>query len=188
MRHHRRGQHEKRPVIDTGSVVSRGSSGSVIMRGPARGGPVRRRGRSGARFLVFVAFLFGLYWLAGTFRHEIVERLPAAYPVLTALGYQVEEPAGFGLRAEVLRVDRYRDELQSAHLLINGVISNSRGERVAIPRLRLVITSSRHAPMTVTAEPPQQSLGPRERTRFEVRHKTGATLFDVRVRVTFEKR
>jgi hypothetical protein len=187
MQNHRKGKHEKRPVIDSGTVVSRGSSGSVIMRGPVRGGPVRRRGRSGARFLVFVAFLFGLYWLAGSFRHEIVERLPAAYPVLKALGYEVEQPAGFGLRAEVLRVDRYRDELQAAHLLINGMIVNSRGERMQVPRLRLVITSSRHAPITITADPPQQTLGPRERTRFEVRHKTGATLFDVKVRVTFEK-
>ena len=188
MQHHRKGKHEKRPVIDSGSVVARVGSGSVIMRGPARGGSVRRGGRSGVRFLVFVAFLFGLYWLAGTFRHEIVERLPAAYPVLKAMGYEVEEPAGFGLSAEVLRTDRYRDELQSAHLLINGVIANSRGERVTIPRLRLVITSSRHPPMTVIAEPPQQTLGPRERTRFEVRHKTGVTLFDVRVRVSFEKK
>ncbi len=187
MQHHRKGKHEKRPVIDTGTVVSRGSSGSVIMRGPVRGGPVRRRGRSGARFLVFVAFLFGLYWLAGSFRHEIVERLPAAYPVLKALGYEVEEPAGFGLRAEVLRVDRYRDELQAAHLLINGMIVNTRGERMQVPRLRLVITSSRHAPITVIADPPQQTLGPRERTRFEVRHKTGVTMFDVKVRVSFEK-
>jgi hypothetical protein len=187
MQNHRKGKHAKRPVIDSGTVVSRGSSGSVIMRGPVRGGPVRRRGRSGARFLVFVAFLFGLYWLAGSFRHEIVERLPAAYPVLKALGYEVEQPAGFGLRAEVLRVDRYRDELQAAHLLINGMIVNSRGERMQVPRLRLVITSSRHAPITITADPPQQTLGPRERTRFEVRHKTGATLFDVKVRVTFEK-
>jgi hypothetical protein len=187
MRDQRRGKNERRPVIDTGSVVSRGSTGSVIMRGPPRGGSVRRRGRSGARFLLFVAFLFGLYWLAGSFRHEIVERVPAAYPVLKAIGYEVEEPAGFGLRAEVLRTDRYRDELQAAHLLINGMIVNTRGERVQIPRLRLVITSSRHAPITVMADPPQQTLGPRERTRFEVRHKTGATLFDVRVRVSFEK-
>jgi len=188
MRHHRRGQHEKRPVIDTGSVVSRGSTGSVIMRGPARGGPIRRRGRSGARFLIFVAFLFGLYWLAGSFRHEIVERLPASYPVLKALGYEVEEPAGFGLRAEVLRVDRYRDELQAAHLLINGMIVNTRSERMRAPRLRLVITSSRHPPMTVMADAPQPTLGPRERARFEVRHKTGVTLFDVKVRVGFEKK
>lgn len=187
MRDRRRGKNEKRPVIDTGSVVSRGNTGSVIMRGPVRGGPVNRRGRSGARFLVFVAFLFGLYWLAGSFRHEIVERVPAAYPMLKAIGYEVEEPAGFGLRAEVLRTDRYRDELQAAHLLINGMIVNTRGERVQIPRLRLVITSSRHAPITITADPPQQTLGPRERTRFEVRHRTGATLFDVRVRVSFEK-
>lgn len=188
MRHQRRGQHEKRPVIDTGSVVSRGNTGSVIMRGPVRGGPVRRGGRSGVRFLVFVGFLFALYLVAGSYRHEIVEQLPAAYPVMKALGYEVEEPAGFGLRAEVLRVDRYRDELQAAHLLINGMIVNTRGERVSVPRLRLHITSSRHPPMTVVADAPQPSLGPRERTRFEVRHKTGVTLFDVRVRVSFEKR
>ena len=187
MRQQPRGKNERRPVIDTGSVVSRGSTGSVIMRGPARGGPVRRGGRSGLRFLVFVAFLFDLYWLAGTYRHEIVERLPAAYPVLKAIGYDVEEPAGFGLRAEVLRVDRYRDELQAAHLLINGMIVNARSERVQVPRLRLVITSSRQGPITVVADPPQQTLGPGERTRFEVRHKTGATLFDVKVRVSFEK-
>ena len=187
-RHQRRGKNERRPVIDQGSVVARGGSGSVIMRGPARAGSVRRGGRSGVRFLVFVAVLFGLYWLVGSFRAEIVERFPAAYPILKAVGYEVEEPAGFGLRAEVLRTDRYRDELQAAHLLINGVVSNSRNERVSIPRLRLVISSSRHPDIVVIAEPPQPSLGPRERTRFEVRHKTGATLFDVRVRVSFEKK
>ncbi len=187
MRHQQRGKNEKRPVIDTGSVVTRGNSGSVVMRGPVRGGPVSRRGRSGARFLVVIAILFGLYWLAGSFRHEIVERLPAAYPVLKAMGYEVEEPAGFGLRAEVLRVDRYRDELQAAYLLINGMVANTRGERVRVPRLRLVITSSRHPPITVTAEPPQATLGPGERARFEVRHKTGTTLFDVKVRASFEK-
>ena len=187
MRHQQRGKNERRPVVDTGSVVSRGSTGSVIMRGPVRGGPVRRRGRSGARFLILVAFLFGLYWLAGSFRHEIVERLPAAYPVLKAMGYAVDEPVGFGLRAEVLRVDRYRDELQAAYLLINGMVVNTRGERVPVPRLRLVITSSRHPPMTVVVDAPQPALGPRERARFEIRHKTGVTLFDVKVRVSFEK-
>lgn len=187
MRHQQRGKNEKRPVIDTVGVVSRGGSGSVIMRGPVRGGPVRRGGRSGIRFLVFIGFLFALYWLAGSFRNEIVERLPAAYPVLKAMGYDVAEPAGFGLRAEVLRVDRYRDELQSAHLLINGMVVNARSERVQVPRLRLVITSSRHPPMTVIADAPQPSLGPGERTRFEVRHKTGVTLFDVKVSVSFEK-
>lgn len=188
MRHQRRGKNEKRPVIDTGSVVSRGSTGSVIMRGPVRDGAIRRRAGSGLRFLVFVAFVFGLYWVVGAFRHEIVERLPASYPVLKALGYEIEEPVGYGLRAEVLRVDRYRDELQAAHLLINGMIVNTRGERIQVPRLRLVITSSRHPPMTVLADAPQPTLGPRERTRFEVRHKTGVTLFDVKVRVSFEKK
>jgi hypothetical protein len=188
MREKRRGKNERRPVIDSGGVVARGGSGSVIMRGPARGGSVRRGGGGGARFLVFIAFLFGLYWLVGSFRHEIVERIPAAYPILKAVGYEVEQPAGFGLRAEVLRTDRYRDETQAAYLLINGVVTNSTGERVSIPRLRLVISSSRHPDMVVTADPPQASLGPRERTRFEVRHKTGVTLFDVRVRVSFEKK
>ncbi|HEY7610774.1 MAG TPA: hypothetical protein VIF14_16215 [Alphaproteobacteria bacterium] len=182
-----RGKHEKRPVIDTGSVIARGGTGSVVMRGPV-GGAVRRGGGRGARLLVFVAVLFGLYWLAGTFRHELVERVPAAYPILKAIGYELEEPTGYGLRAEVLRTDRYRDETNAAYLLINGVVANSRSERISIPRLRLVISSSRHPEIVVTADPPQATLGPRERTRFEVRHRTGVTLFDVKVRVSFEKK
>jgi hypothetical protein len=186
--HQRRGKHEKRPVIDQGSVAGRGSSGSVIMRGPVRGGSIRRGGGGGARFLVFIAILFGLYWLIGSFRTEIVERIPAAFPILKAMGYEVEEPVGFGLRAEVLRWDRDRDTDQAAYLLINGVITNARGERVSIPRLRVVIASSRHPDMVVVADPPQASLGPRERTRFEIRHRTGVTLINPKFRVTFEKR
>jgi hypothetical protein len=156
------------------------------MRGPT-GGPVRRSSGSGARFLVLVGVLFGLYWVVGAFRTEIVERVPAAFPILKALGFEVAEPAGFGLRAEVLRTDRYRDENNAAYLLINGMVANTRAERVSVPRLRLVISSSRQPDIVVTAEPPQSSLGPRERARFEVRHRTGVTLFDVRVRVGFEK-
>ncbi len=182
-----RAKNERRPVVDIGSVIARGGSGSVVVRGPG-GGTIRRTGGSGVRFLVFIAVLFGLYWIVGSFRDEIVERVPAAYPILKAVGYEVDQPAGFGLRAEVLRTDRYRDELQAAHLLINGVISNTRSERVSIPRLRVVISSSRHPDMVVVADPPQSTLGPRERTRFEVRHRTGATLFDVKVRVSFEKK
>ncbi len=197
MREMQRRKHEKRPIVDTGSVVSRGGEGSITMRGPlrrnpfpgapSRGSPVRRGGRSGARLLVIAGLLFVLYWLAGMYRVEIVERLPASYPILKALGYDVEQPVGFGLRAEVVKVDRFRDDTQAATLLINGVLTNTRSERVSIPRLRLVITSSRHAPMTVVAEPPQPSLGPGERARFEVRYKTGVTLFDVNVRLSFEK-
>ncbi len=206
MQESQRGKHERRPIIDTGGAISRGVQGSVVMRGPlrrsslpgtlsrgsfpggqSRSSPVRRGGRSGARLLVIAAVLFMAYWLAGTYRLEILERLPASYPILKALGYDVEQPVGFGLRAEVVQVDRYRDDTQAANLLINGVLTNSRSERVSLPRLRLVITSSRHAPITVIAEPPQPSLGPGASTRFEVRYKTGVTLFDVKVRVSFEK-
>jgi hypothetical protein len=182
-----RGKHERRPVVDSGAVVSRGGGGSVIMRGPMAG-PVRRSGGGGTRFLVLVALLGVVYWLVGTFRHELAERVPAAYPVLKAIGFELEEPPGFGLRAEVLRTDRYRDETNQAYLLINGVIANTRAERVAVPRLRLVISSSRAPDIVVSADPPQSSLGARERVRFEVRHRTGVTLFDVRVRVGFEKK
>jgi hypothetical protein len=180
-------KNEKRPVIDTGHAIARGGTGSVIMRGPT-GGAVRRGGGGGGRLLVFIAVLFGLYWLVGSFRNEIVERVPAAYPILKAVGYEVDEPAGFGLRAEVLRTDRDRDQNNAAYLLINGMISNSSGQRVSVPRLRLVISSSRHPEIVITADPPQATLGPRERTRFEVRHRTGVTLFDVKVRVGFEKK
>jgi len=182
-----RGKHERRPVVDSGGVISRGGGGSVILRGPI-GGPVRRRGGGGVRFLVLVALIGVAYWLVGSFRHELVERVPAAYPVLKAIGFEMEEPPGFGLRAEVLRTDRYRDETNQAYLLINGVIANTRGDSVAVPRLRLVISSSRAPDIVVSADPPSSSLGPRERTRFEVRHRTGVTLFDVRVRVGFEKK
>src|SRR5689334_9469046 len=117
MRKRQQGKHEKRPVVDTGGVISRSTQDSIVMRGPlrggprrgsplggrpARGGPVRRGGRSGAGLLVLAGLLFAAYWLAGTYRLEIVERLPASYPILKALGYDVEQPAGFGLRAEVV--------------------------------------------------------------------------------------
>jgi hypothetical protein len=180
-------KHDKRPVIDTGSVIARGGSGSVVMRGPA-GGTVRRGGRSGIRFLVFIGILFALYWIVGSYRTEIVERVPAAYPILKALGYEIEEPAGFGLRAEVLRTDRYRDENNNAFLLINGMVQNTGSNRVTVPRLRVVISSSRHPDIVVMADPPATALAARERTRFEVRHRTGVTLFDVKVRVGFEKK
>src|SRR5688572_17292820 len=114
-----RGKNEKRPVIDTGSVIARGSSGSVIMRGPAAG-TIRRGGRSGIRFLVFIGFLFALYWIVGSYRNEIVDRIPAAFPILKAIGYEIEEPAGYGLRAEVLTTERQRDEHNTAYILING--------------------------------------------------------------------
>jgi len=182
-----RGKNERRPVIDQGGVIARGGSGSVIMRGPVRG-TIRRGGGSGVRFLVFIALLFGIYLVVGGFRDEIVQRLPAAYPILKAVGYEVEEPAGFGLRAEVLRWDRDRDTDQAAYLLINGVISNARGERISIPRLRIVITSSRHPDMVFTADPPQATLGPRDRTRFEIRHRTGVTLINPKVSVSFVKK
>jgi hypothetical protein len=186
-KHRARGKNEKRPVIDTGSVIARGGSGSVVMRGPA-GGTIRRGGRSGVRFLVFIGVLFALYLVVGSYRNEIVERFPAAFPILKAMGYEIEEPAGFGLRAEVLRTDRYRDENNNAFLLINGVVQNTGSNRVTVPRLRLVISSSRHPEIVVMADPPATALNPRERTRFEVRHRTPVTLFDVKVRVGFEKK
>ena len=179
-------KNERRPVIDTG-VISRGGGGSVIMRGPI-GGPVRRGSGSGVRFLVFIGILFALYWLVGSYRLELVERIPAVYPILKAIGFEVEEPAGFGLRAEVVRTDRYRDDSNAAYLLINGIVANTKSERVTVPRLRIVISSSRLPDIVVTADPPASSLGPGERTRFEVRHRTGVTLFDVKVRVSFEKK
>lgn len=182
-----RGKHERRPAVDSAGVVSRSGSGPVIVRGPM-GGPVRRGGGSGVRFLLFVAVAGGLYVLLGSFRYELAERVPAAYPILTALGFEIAEPAGYGLHAEVLRTDRYRDETNQAYLLINGLVANTRDKRVSVPRLRLVISSSRRPDMVVLADPPATSLGPRERVRFEVRHRTGVTLFDVRVRVGFEKK
>jgi hypothetical protein len=182
-----RGKNERRPVIDQGSVIARGGSGSVIMRGPVRG-TIRRGSGSGVRFLVFVAVLFAIYMIVGSFRNEIVARLPAAYPILKAVGFEVDEPAGFGLRAEVLHWERDRDQDQAAYLLINGVITNSRSERVSVPRLRLVIASSRHPEMVVTVDPPRASLGPRDRARFEVRHRTGVTLINPKIRVSFEKK
>lgn len=184
----RTNKHERRPVIDTGSVIARGGSGSVVMRGPARGSTIRRGAGGGMRFLVFVGFLFALYWVVGSYRMEIVERIPQAYPVLKALGYEIEEPLGFGLRAEVVRFDRDRDLDQAAYLLINGVITNTRGERASIPRLRVVISSSRRPDMVVVVDPPQPSIGPRERARFEIRHRTGVTLINPTFRVSFEKK
>jgi hypothetical protein len=67
------------------------------------------------------------------------------------------------------------------------MVQNTRGERVTVPRLRVVISSSRQRERVITVAPPAATLGPGERTRFEVRHNTGVTLFDVKVRVSFEK-
>src|ERR1044071_2894057 len=125
------GKNERRPVIDSGNVVARGGSGSVIMRGSS-GTAIRRGGRSGLRFIVFLAIVGGLYWAAGTYRHEIIARFPAAFPVLKAIGFDVSEPAGYGLRAEVLRTDRQSEGMNQAYLLINGMIENQRSTRTTI--------------------------------------------------------
>jgi hypothetical protein len=181
-----RGKHEKRPVIDTGSVIARGASGSVVVRGPA-GGTVRRGGGSGARLLVFVAVLFGLYWIVGTFRHELVERVPGAYPLLKAIGYELEEPAGYGLRIQA-EGTRTQDENRQWIVYVRGYITNTTDHRVSVPRLRITVEASNSRPLSWTVEPELSSLAPGQRIEIRSRYNTTFALRNLRTRVRFETR
>ena len=102
-----RPKNERRPVIDSRvgtGVVLRGS-GPVISRGNI-GGPVRRGGSGGMRFVVVVVLLVIAYFVVGSFRHDIVRSFPAAFPILKALGYEVA--TFIRTPAELAGVDAFR--------------------------------------------------------------------------------
>jgi len=197
-----RGNEAKRPVIDSGSVVQRGS-GPVIARGPfrhgpirggpiqgdsVRGGPVRRGGGAGAvKFLILLGLLGGGYYAAGIYREKIVETLPQAYPVLKAIGIEVAEPLGYGLSVES-RADRVRDENQQWVIYVRGKITNKLDRRTAVPRLQITVTSKNARPVVWTLLPELASLAPGQETAFQSRYNTPFALIDLRAQIKFVKR
>lgn len=198
----RRAKGERRPVVDSGSVVQRGS-GPVISRGPlrrgpfdrgqigggmARSGPVRRGGGAGVvKFLIFLALLGGGYYAAGIYREKIVEALPQAYPVLKAIGIEVAEPLGFGLTVES-RADRVRDENQQWVIYVRGKITNKLDRRAAVPRLQITVTSRNARPLVWTVLPEMASLAPGQETQFQSRYNTPFALIDLRAQIKFVNR
>jgi len=182
-----RAKNDKRPVVDFGSVVQRGS-GPVIARGPVRGGPIRRGGGAGAvKFLIFVALLGVAYYAAGAYREKIVEALPQAYPVLKAIGIEVAEPVGFGLRIES-EATRARDENQQWVVYVRGKITNTRDQRTAVPRLQITVKARNSRDLMWTIEPELRSLAPGQQTEFRSRYNTTFALIDLRAQVKFVNR
>ncbi|MCW5773763.1 MAG: hypothetical protein KIT16_19130 [Rhodospirillaceae bacterium] len=178
-------RNDRRPIIDVGSVVAR-AGGPVVSRGSI-GGPIRRRGGGGTRFIVVVVLLVAAYFVVGSFRHDIVRGLPAAFPVLKALGYDVAEPVGYGLRLTGV-ANRARDENGNWIVYVRGRVANSLQQRASVPRIVLTVTSSNARPMVYTIEPTLTSLAPGQSTDFTARYPTPFALRDVRLKLAFEKR
>lgn len=179
----------------------------VVMRGPAmrsaprygETGGVRSTGRNpvsrGAgkgvfRFLVLLALLGGGYWALGTYRHEIVERFPQSYRILTAIGIDVPVPVGYGINVVdgTLRVYRMRDELNEPILLVRGRLLNGTAQRLPLPRLRITVSPSSGQPVTWVYTPNETTLAPGQRLDFETRFRTSQVLRDMSARVKFEER
>lgn len=194
-----RAKPEKRPVIDTRSIIQRGS-GPVVMRGPirrgtigagtlggARGtaGPVRRGGGAGfLRLLVLIVLLGGAYYALGIYREKIVAALPQAYPILKAIGIDAGEPIGYGLAIES-RADRVRDENQQWVIYVRGKITNKLDKRVTVPRLQITVKSRNARDIVWTVPPELASLAPGQETTFQSRYSTPFALIDIRSQVRF---
>lgn len=201
------GKNERRPVIDTGTIVQRDSS-PVVSRGPIRrrpiggrpvgggtvgGGmgrsaPVRRGGGGGfVRILLFLALLGGGYYALGIYREKIVEMVPQAYSILKAIGIEVGEPLGFGLAIES-RADRVRDENQQWVIYVRGKITNKTDRRISVPRLQITVKSRNARDIVWTALPDLTSLAPGQETTFQSRYSTPFALIDIRSQVRFVNR
>ena len=180
-------KNERRPVIDSGSVVSR-EGGSVIMRGPLRGSSISRGGGKGVvKFLVFLAIVGAGYWALGTYRNQLVERVPAAYPILKAIGLDVEEPLGYGIEI-ASKADRVQDENRQWVVYVRGQIRNKLDRRIQVPRLQITVTASNSRPLVWTVEPEMTSLAPGQQINFSTRYSTPFALRDLAARVGFQKR
>jgi hypothetical protein len=180
-------KNERRPVIDSGSMVPR-EGGSVIMRGPLRGSSVGRGGGKGAvKFLVLLAIVGAGYWALGTYRNELVERVPAAYPILKAIGIEVEEPLGYGIDV-TSRADRVQDENRQWVVYVRGKLRNKLDRRVQVPRIQITVTASNSAPLVWTVEPELPSLAPGQQIDFQTRYSIPFALRDLNARVGFQKR
>lgn len=180
-------KNERRPVIDSGSVVSR-EGGSVIMRGPLRGSSVSRGGGKGAvKFLVFLAIVGAGYWALATYRNQLVERVPAAYPILKAIGLEVDEPLGYGIEI-TSRADRVQDENRQWVVYVRGKLRNKLDRRAQVPRIQITVTSANSRPLVWTVEPELASLAPGQQIDFQTRYSTPFALRDLNARVGFQKR
>jgi predicted secreted protein len=178
----RRAMRETHGAHIDGPVVGRGSAGGRPGSGAA--------GRFILRLVVLGAVVFGGYWALNTFSGEILARAPFVYPYFRALGFEVQEPAGYGLRIVTLpRVVREIDARgQQTILLVRGSIVNDTKERRAVPRLRIVVSGSRGASVSWTYEPPPTTIEPGAQIGFQTRFQHGQVVLDPAARVTFEKR
>lgn len=170
-------------TVDTGIVVR--GSGPVVTRGRV-GGPVLRGGGAGLRYLGLIILLGVAYFVVGSFRHEIVAAYPGAFPILKAMGYEVTEPAGFGLRLTGA-ANRATDENGRWVVYVRGRVTNTLKDRRSVPRIVVAITSSNVPPMRYTIEPGLTSLAPGQSTDFSARYPTPFAARDIRLKLEFQR-
>ncbi len=177
---------ERRTVVHASAVKRR--DGPIVTRGSAPRGPGVARGAAGV--LIALAFVIGLYWAAATYRQALAEALPDLYPVLQAMGLEVEEPVGYSVRVVEgsLQVLRARDEQDQPVVRVRGVLVNRSAERKPVPRIIVTVSSSNARPLSWTFDSVERTLGPEQRMPFETRYLTRMTLRDMQVRVKYEKR
>jgi hypothetical protein len=191
----RQRQRPQRQAVQSTGVVSRGGGpviarrdDPIIARGGDRAAPVRRGGGAGiVRLLVVVGLLGAAYWALGAYRHELIERVPQSFPILKALGFEVEEPLGYGIRI-TSRADRVPGENRQWFVHVSGTLRNGLDKRVSVPRLRITITSRNARPITWTVVPDAITLEPGERANFSTRYATPYALLELSHRVRFERR
>ncbi len=147
-------------------------------------------GRGALWFLGVVATGLAAYWAIGTYHSEIVRLAPFTYPYFRAIGMEVEEPSGYGLRlSPPPRVSREMDPSgRQSVLMVQGAIVNTTGERRALPKLRITVTGSRGASATWTYEPPQSTIEPGGQFRYQTRFQHTQMVVDPAVSIVFEKR
>jgi hypothetical protein len=170
-------------ITHRGGVVR---DGPIISRGSVTVGP---SGRGLARLLFAVLLLFSLYWALYTFRQALADALPATYPLLRALGLEVDEPAGYGFAVERVRTLSTTDEYNQPVVLVRGTLANTSAERRMPPRLRIAVTRRGGEQVATWSQTlAQPSLAPGQRVLFEARHPMRAPARDLSVRVVFERR
>lgn len=177
---------ERRNLIHSHAIGSR--EGPVVIRGSGPRRPGLPRG-AGTLFIVLV-LVVGAYWALASFRQAIADAVPDLYPLLKTAGLDVEEPAGYSVRAVdgSLQIVRGQDEQNQPILRVRGVLSNRSAERKPVPRLIVSIVSSNARTLSWTYDPPERTLGPDQRMPFETRYLTRMSLRDAQVRVMYEKR
>jgi predicted Zn finger-like uncharacterized protein len=130
--------------------------------------PAKTKSRSTATFGRAAAVAASLAALAGLFvaRETIVSRVPDTAALYAAVGFRVNLR---GLDFADVR-STVSGEGREATLIIEGEIKNPTGKNVDIPSLAFAVSGPDGIPLyTWGTEPPRQSLGPGETTRFRSR-------------------